>query len=114
MFTPTQLVVAQDAAELTLTATSQMGEFKTVYKLDGSVGRSPLDFNGQTINRATKATWNASKLALSTTSEMNGQTIEFKSVLSLSADGALLAESTFPDFQNGGAPITTKATYKKP
>jgi hypothetical protein len=113
MFTPSQLVVAQDATDLTLTVTGQMGEFKTIYKLDGSVGRSPLDFNGQTIDRATKATWTGSKLALSTTSEMNGQTIEFKSVLSLNADGALLVESTFPDFQGGGAPITAKATYKK-
>lgn len=113
MFTPSQLVVAQDATVLTLTATSQMGEFKTVYKLDGSAGRSPIEFNGQTIDRATKATWDGNKLALSTTSEMNGQTIEFKSVLSLNADGALLVESTYPDFQNGGAPITTKATYTK-
>ena len=113
MFTPSQLVVAQDATVLTLTATSQMGEFKTVYKLDGSAGRSPIDFNGQTIDRETKATWDGNKLALSTKSEMNGQTIEFKNVLSLNADGALLVESTYPDFQNGGAPITTKATYKK-
>jgi len=113
MFTPSQLVITQDATELTLTATGQMGEFKTVYKLDGSVGRSPLDFNGQTIDRATKATWTGSKLGLSTTSEMNGQTIEFKSALSLNADGALVVESTFPDFQGGGAPITSKATYKK-
>ena len=114
MFTPTQLVIAQDATDLTLTATSQMGEFKTVYKLDGSMGRSPLDFNGQSIDRATKATWNSGKLTLWTGSEMNGQTIEFKSVLSLNADGALLVESTFPDFQSGGAAITAKATYKKP
>lgn len=113
MFTPSQLVIAQDAAELTLTASSQMGEFKTVYKLDGSVGKSPLDFNGQTIDRATKAAWTGSKLALTTTSDMNGQTIEFKSVLSLSAEGALVVESTYPDFQNGGGPVTTKATYKK-
>jgi hypothetical protein len=113
MFTPSQVAITQNATELTMTATSQMGEFKTVYKLDGTAGRSPLDFNGQTIDRQTKATWDGNKLALSTTSEMGGQTIEFKSVLSLNADGALLVESTFPDFQNAGAPITTKATYKK-
>jgi hypothetical protein len=46
-------------------------------------------------------------------SEMNGQTMEFKNVLSLNADGALAVESTFPDFQGGGAPITQKAVYKK-
>src|SRR5215471_3074231 len=112
MYTPTQLVVAQDATVMTFTVTGQMGEFKTTYKLDGSVGQSPLDFNGQTIDRATKATWNGGKLTLSTTSDMGGQTIEFKSVLSLNPDGALLVESTFPDFQGGGGPITQKATYK--
>ena len=113
MFTPSQLVVAQDATVLTLTATGQLGEFTTKYNMDGSMGRSPLDFNGQTIDRATKATWSGGKLTLATTSEMNGQTIEFKSVLSLSADGALMIESTFPDFQGGGGPITQKAVYKK-
>jgi hypothetical protein len=113
MFTPSQLVVGQNAAEMTVTTTGQMGEFKTIYKLDGSMGRSPIDFNGQTIDRATKATWNGSKLTLSTTSEMGGQTIEFKSVLSLNADGALVVESTFPDFQGGGGPVTQKAVYKK-
>jgi len=113
MMTPSQVAITQTAAELIMTATSQMGEFKTTYKLDGTPGRSPIDFNGQTIDRATKATWNGSKLALSTTSDMGGQTIEFKSVLSLSADGALLVESTFPDFQGGGAPVTQKAVYKK-
>jgi hypothetical protein len=113
MFMASQLVVGQDATEMTVTATSQMGEFKTIYKLDGSMGRSPIDFNGQTIDRATKAAWNGSTLTLWTTSEMNGQTIEFKSVLSLNADGALMVVSTFPDFQGGGAPITQKAIYKK-
>ena len=101
MMTPSQVAITQNATELTLTATSQMGEFKTTYKLDGSAGRSPIDFNGQTIDRATKATWDGSKLALSTTSEMGGQTIEFKSVLSLSRtapDRRRLARSssTFP------------------
>ena len=38
---------------------------------------------------------------------------EFKSAWSLTADGALATETTFPDFQGGGPPITLKATYKK-
>jgi len=112
-FTASQIVVAQDAGVLTVTTSGQMGEFKTTYNLDGSMGRSPLDFNGQTIDRATKATWNGNKLTLTTSSEMNGQTFEFKSVVSLGADGSMVIESTFPDFQGGGAPISAKATYKK-
>lgn len=46
-------------------------------------------------------------------SRMEAQSIEFKSAWSLTADGALATETTVPDFQGGGAPITIKATYKK-
>jgi hypothetical protein len=112
-FTPSQIVVAKDATVLTVTTTGQMGEFKTTYKLDGTPGPSPLDFQGQQIDRTTKATWDDKKLTLSATSDMNGQTIEIKSVISQGADGTMLVETTFPDFQGGGAPITTKASYKK-
>jgi hypothetical protein len=113
MMTPSQIVISEAAGVLTMVTTGQMGEFKTTYNLDGTQGRSPLDFNGQAIDRATKATWNEKKLTLVTSSDMGGQVIEFKVVLSLTPDGALLAESTFPDFQGGGAPINAKATYKK-
>ena len=107
------MTVVQDATALTVTTTSQMGEFKTSYKLDGSEAPSPLDFNGMTIDRMTKLVWEGNKLFLITTSKMEGQSIEFKSAWFLSADGSLVTETTVPDFQGGGAPITTKATYKK-
>jgi hypothetical protein len=113
MFTPSQITVAQDATLMTITTTGQMGEFKTTYNIDGTEGRSPLDFNGTTIDRMTKLAWDGNKLVLTAMSEMNGQTSEFKSVWSLTPEGALATESTFPDFQGGGAPITTKATFKK-
>ena len=113
VFTPSVMTVVQDATALTVTTTSQMGEFKTSYKLDGSEAPSPLDFNGMTIDRMTKLVWEGNKLLLITTPKMEGQSLEFKSVWSLTADGALATETTFPDFQGGGAPITTKATYKK-
>jgi hypothetical protein len=113
MFTPSVMTVVQDATALTVTTTSQMGEFKTSYKLDGSEAPSPLDFNGMTIDRIAKLAWEGNKLLLITTSKMEGQSIEFKSVWVLSADGSLVTETTVPDFQGGGTPITTKATYKK-
>ena len=113
VFTPSVMTVIQDATALTVTTTSQMGEFKTSYKLDGSEAPSPLDFNGMTIDRMTKLVWEGTRLMLVTTSKMEGQTLEFKSAWSLAADGALATETTVPDFQGGGAPITTKATYRK-
>ena len=91
---------------------SQMGEFKTSYKLDGTEAPSPMNFNGMTIDRMTKLVWERKKLLLVTTSKMEGQSIEFKSAWSLTADGSLLTETTFPDFQGGGPPITMKATYR--
>lgn len=112
-FTPTQIVITKDATLLTVTTTGEMGEFRTNYKLDGTPGPSPMEFQGNRIDRTTRATWNESRLTLSSTSDMNGQTLEFKSVLSRGADGTMIIETTVPDFQGGGAPITTKATYKK-
>ena len=112
-FTPTVMTVVQDATALTITTWSQMGEFKTSYKLDGSEAPSPMEFNGMTIDRMTKLVWEGNKLFLITTSKMEGQSLEFKSAWSLTADGALATETTVPDFQGGGAPITAKATYKK-
>ena len=112
-FTPSTMTVVQDATTMTVTTTSQMGEFKTSYKLDGSEAPSPLEFNGMTIDRIAKLVWEGNKLLLITTSKMEGQSLEFKSAWSLTADGALVAETTVPDFQGGGTPITTKATYRK-
>src|SRR5215831_7864812 len=112
-FTPNQIVVAKDATLLTVTITGQMGEFKTTYKLDGTSGSSPLDFQGNTIDRTTKMAWNDNKLTLIADSDMGGQAFEIKSVISAGPDGTMVVETTFPDFQGGGGPITTKATYKK-
>jgi hypothetical protein len=113
MFTAGQIVVAKDATLLTVTTTGQMGEFKTTYKLDGTSGSSPLDFQGNTIDRTTKMAWNDNKLTLTADSDMGGQAFEVKSVISAGPDGTMIVETTFPDFQGGGGPITTKATYKK-
>ncbi len=113
MFTPSQIVVAKDATLLTVTTTGQMGEFKTTYKLDGTSGPSPLDFQGNMIDRTTKMTWNDTKLTLVADSDMGGQAFEVKSVISAGPDGTMIVETTFPDFQGGGGPITNKGTYKK-
>ncbi len=112
-FTSPQFAVVQDAKTLTVTATSQMGDIKTPFNLDGTETRAPLDFNGTMIDRVTKAAWNGTRLVLTTISEFNGQSFESKQVWSLNSDGTLLVESTRPDFQGGGAPVTSKATYKK-
>jgi hypothetical protein len=112
-FTYSQLVAAQDDKTLTVTVTGQMGEIKTTYNLDGTEAQSPLDFNGNSIDRVTKLAWDGGKLVLTATSNFNGQSFEIKEVWSMSDDGSLMVEATRPDFQGGGGPITTKTTYKK-
>jgi hypothetical protein len=112
-YTPSTMVITQDATNLVVVTTGQMGEFKTTYKLDGTAGSSPLDFQGSTMDRTTKMTWNEKKLTLTAASEMGGQAFEIKSVVSAAPNDTMIVETTFPDFQGGGAPITTKATYKK-
>lgn len=113
MFISPQLTVTQDGKTMTVTNTSQMGEFKTTYSLDGTETKSPIDFNGNTIDRVTKTAWDGGKLLLTVTSNFDGQSFESKSVWSLGADGTLQIEVTRPDFQGGGGPVTTKASYKK-
>jgi hypothetical protein len=112
-FTPTVMKVDQDATALTVTTTAPIGEFKTSYKLDGSEAPSPMDFNGMTIDRMAKLLWEGNTLVLVTTSKMDSQSIEFKSVWSVTADGTLSTVTTVPDFQGGAGPITMKASYKR-
>ena len=65
------------------------------------------------IDRVTKTAWDGNKLVVTVTANFGGQAFETKSIWSIGADGALLIEMTRPDFQGGGAPVTTKTTYKK-
>ncbi len=114
MFVVSELDAVQDAKTLVVTSTSdQMGQSKTTYNLDGTEAQSPLEFNGTSIDRVTKAAWDGDKLVLTTKSDFNGQAFEVKQVWSLADDGSLVVEMTLPDFQGGGAPTTTKSTYKK-
>jgi hypothetical protein len=105
--------ITQDEKTLKVTATSQMGEIATTYNLDGTEAKSPLEIQGNSIERTTKAKWDGTKLVLTTVANFGGQNFETTQTWALDAAGNLLVESTRPDFQGGGAAITTKATYKK-
>ena len=107
------LTIVQDAKTLTVTRTIQMGEFTTVYNLDGSESKNTLNFNGNSIDQVSKTKWDAEKLIVNTTMSFENTPVEFSMVISQDTAGTLGLETTRPDFQGGGAPITTKATYKK-
>ena len=110
---PTSMTVTQDDKTFTIVAASQVGEIKTVFNLDGSQAKSPLEIQGMNIDRVTKSAWEGNKLVLTTVSDFQGQSFETKQIWTLGADGTLTVDSTRPDFQGGGAPITQKLVYKK-
>ena len=111
--TPTSMTVTQDEKTITLVTVGQMGEVKTVFNLDGTQAKSPIEIQGMSIDRVTKSAWDGNKLVLTTVSDFQGQSFETKQIWTLATDGMLTVESTRPDFQGGGAPITTKLIYKK-
>ncbi|MEP6915597.1 MAG: hypothetical protein ABJC89_08115 [Acidobacteriota bacterium] len=105
--------VVQDATSLTITRTTQMGEIATTYKLDGSESKNTVNMGGNSIDMLSKVKSEAGKLIVNTSMSFDGNPVETSMTLSLDAAGNLVVESTRPDFQGGGAPITTKMTYKK-
>jgi hypothetical protein len=105
--------IVQDATSLTVTRTTQMGEFTTVYKLDGSESKNTVNMGGNSIDMLSKVKSEAGKLIVNTSMSFDGNPVETSMTMSLDAAGNLVVESTRPDFQGGGAPITTKMTYKK-
>ena len=106
-------VIKQDATTLTITRTTQMGEVTSVYKLDGSESKNTLNFQGNAIDQLSKVKWDGGTLNVDTTMSFDGNPVNLTMALSLDAAGNLVVVSTRPDFQGGGAPVTTKATYKK-
>ena len=103
-------VVTQDEKTLTVVTTTQAGENKAVYNLDGSESKNPLTFGENTIDRVSRVKWDGARLVIATTITVQGNAIESAQTWSLDAAGALVVEST-SNF--GGNPSTTKATYKK-
>ena len=100
----------QNDKTLTVVTTTQAGETKAVYNLDGSESKNPVTFNGNTIDRVSKAKWDGAKLVITTTTNFNGNANESTQTWSLDATGNLIVEAT-SNF--GGNPTTTKMTYKK-
>jgi hypothetical protein len=106
-----EATIAQDAKTLTVTRTTQAGETKSVYNLDGSESKNTLTMGGNAIEVSSKATWEGDKLVITSSMNFNGNPVETKMVLAM-AGADLSVESTSPG-RGGGAPTTTTRTYKK-
>jgi hypothetical protein len=109
----TEATIVQDAAALTITRTTQMGEIKSVYKLDGSESKNTLSMQGNSIDQLSKLKWDGGKLLISTSMDFGGTAVQMSTTIWLDALGNLVVETTRPDFQGGGNPVTTKSSYKK-
>jgi hypothetical protein len=105
--------ITQDASSLTITRTTQAGEFTSTYKLDGTESKNTLNFQGNAVEQLSKAKWDGARLIVNTSMNFNGNPVETSMIMSLDATGNLVVETTRPDFQGGGKPITTTMTYKK-
>jgi hypothetical protein len=108
-----EATITQDATTLTVTRTTPMGTFTSNYKLDGTESKNTLNMGGNSVDQVSTAKWDGGKLLVNTKMDFGGNPVEVSMVMSLDASGNLLIESTRPDFQGGGAPVTTKTTYKK-
>ena len=108
-----EATITQDAGTLTVKRTTQMGEFTSTYKLDGSESKNTLTIQGNAIEQLSKTKWDGGTLQVDTTMSFDGNPVQVSMKMSLDSSGNLLVETTRPDFQGGGAPVTTKMTYKK-
>ena len=105
--------ITQDASTLTITRSIQAGEFTSTYKLDGTESKNTMTIQGNAVEQLSKAKWDGAKLLINTSMSFKGTPVETSMTMSLDPSGSLIVESTRPDFQGGGAPVTTKTTYKK-
>lgn len=105
-------MIAQDDKTLTVTRTTQAGEMKSVYNLDGSESKNTRSMGGNSVDQMSTAKWYGGKLTITTSSNFNGNA--FTTTMSMWMDemGMLAVETTSPG-RGGGAPTTPKMTYKK-
>jgi hypothetical protein len=62
--------LTQDAKTLTITRTTQNGEVKLVYNLDGSDSKNMVMGRGGQTEQVSKTAWDGSKLVITTTYSM--------------------------------------------
>jgi hypothetical protein len=99
-----EVTIAQDAKTLTVTRTTQAGEMKLTYNLDGSPSKNMAMGRGGQTEVTSTAKWDGAKLVI--TSD-NGQSITY------TMDGAWLVQSTTSPGRGGGDPVTRSTYYKK-
>jgi len=103
-----EATIAQDAKTITVTRTTQAGEIKTVYNLDGSESKNTMNFGGNAMEQVSKVKMDGGKLVITTSSNFNGNPVETSQTWSIDSGGNLVIEAPG---RNGGPATVTK--YKK-
>jgi hypothetical protein len=104
--------IEQNDKTITLTrSTPNMGEFKSIFNLDGTETFASINVQGQAIPLTMKARWEGNKLITSTWANV-GQMIEIVLNFTLDAKGNLVTEHVVPSMGNGGGG-TMVTKYKK-
>jgi hypothetical protein len=103
--------LTQDAKTLTITRTTQNGEVKLVYNLDGSESKNMVQGRGGQTEQVSKATWDGAKLVITTNLMMGENAVTRTQTMSLDASGQLSVTVSGPG--RGGEVMTTTQTYKK-
>jgi Spy/CpxP family protein refolding chaperone len=103
--------LTQDAKTLTVTRTTQNGEVKMVYNLDGSESKNMVMGRGGQTEQVSKAVWDGAKLVITTSFTMGENAVTRTQTMSLDASGQLVVTVAGPG--RGGEMMTTTQTYKK-
>ena len=103
--------LTQDAKTLTVTRTTQNGEVKMVYNLDGSESKNMVQGRGGQTEQVSKAAWDGAKLVITTSFTMGENAVTRTQTMSLDASGQLVVTVSGPG--RGGEVMTTTQTYKK-
>ena len=94
-----------------MTRTTQNGEIKSVYNLDGSESKNTMQGRGGPTEQVSKAVWDGAKLVITTNFQMGDNAVTRTQTLALDASGNLTVTVTGPG--RGGEVTTTTQTYKK-
>jgi hypothetical protein len=98
---PSDMTITQDTKTLTISRTTQAGDTKTVYNLDGTDSKNMAGRAGSQTEQVSKAVWTGDKLVITTTTA-NGDRVQSWYL----EGGELVSETT-------GANGPQKTYYKK-
>jgi Spy/CpxP family protein refolding chaperone len=104
-----ECTIASDAAMLTITRTTQAGETKAMYMLNGSDSKNMQQGRGGATEVVSKAMWDGNKVSISTTRDFGGNSVTTKATLSVTGGELTIVN----EGQGQAGPTTTTQKYEK-